>query len=87
MALIKVGSSGGSDINVECTLFTNFYSTQQVTLSADYATLCPLGYPTRPAFMGASPSNADYPKTIANGSVVLLAKGEAAALIAAGKAS
>jgi hypothetical protein len=82
---IKVGTAGGSDINVDFSDNKNIATVQTVTLSADYITLCPYTLPFRPGFTGAA--TLDYPRTILSGSVITVLKGEAAALIAAGKAT
>lgn len=83
----KHGNAGGTDINVDLTMNTAIKTTRTVTLSANYTTLCPPGAPTRPCFTGAAPANLDFPKTILSGTVLTLLKGEADALVAAGKAS
>lgn len=87
MAQVNHGTAGGVQINVETTLHANMSQTRKVTLSANYSTLCPPGVPTRPAFTGAAPGTLDFPKTVLSGTVLTLLKGEADALVAAGKAS
>jgi hypothetical protein len=58
----------------------------RVTLTTDYAMLCPPGLPARPAFTGAIPVG-NYPRTIPSGTTLALLKCEADALVAAGAAT
>lgn len=58
----------------------------RVTLTKDYATLCPPGYPSRPGFTGAMPVS-NYPHTIQSGTTLSLLKCEADALVTAGAAT
>jgi hypothetical protein len=56
-----------------------------VTLSVDYAMLCPPGYPGRPEFLGVGTA-LDFPHAILAGTRMLLLPCEAYALIEAGAA-
>lgn len=58
-----------------------------VTLSTNYATLCPPGWPQRPQFTGAGAQGVDSPETILSGTRILLLAPEANALVLAGAAS
>lgn len=83
---VKHGTAGGVDINVDVTRIDHSVSVR-VQLSADYVTLCPPGIPTRPEFTGAPGVRLDYPRTVVSGTTLHLLAGEAAALVAASKAS
>lgn len=81
-----VGNAGGTAINVDLRPLDHA-SPVKVTLSANYTTAYPAGYPSPPFQTGTAPSGLNFPKTILSGTVILLLAAEAAALIAAGKAS
>lgn len=84
---LKVGNAGGTDILVDTLKFANIATSRTVTLSANYTTLTFVDYPIRYGLVGASTVREDYPRTWLSGSVLTLCAGEAAALIAAGKAA
>jgi hypothetical protein len=58
----------------------------RVTLTKDYAMLCPVGFPARPCFTGSMPLS-NYPHTIPTGTTLSLLKCETDALVAAGAAT
>lgn len=80
------GTAGGSTINADLTRIDHG-QTKRVTLSANYDTTSQPGTPTRPQFTGAEASKLDYPRTIPSGTTMTLSVEEAAALVAAGKAT
>jgi len=84
--LVQHGTAGGTAINVDMSRIEHG-APVKVRLSASYAMIDAPGLPSRPGFTGASASNLDYPRTIANGTTLTLLKGEADALATAGKAS
>lgn len=83
---VQTGTAGGVAINADFSRIEHA-ATVRVQLSASYSTAHNAGDPTRPDFTGCAASNLDFPKTIANGTVLHLLAHEAAALVAVGKAS
>jgi hypothetical protein len=83
---VQTGTAGGVAINTDMSRLESSVPVR-VQLSASYATLHNPGDPTRPDFTGCAASNLDFPKTVANGTIIHLLAGEAAALVAAGKAA
>lgn len=59
----------------------------RITLTSNYATLRPPGYPSRPALTGVDAADLDSPRVIASGTTLALLKPEADALVAAGAAT
>jgi hypothetical protein len=84
--LVSHGNAGGTTINVDVTSIEPSGAVK-VQLSASYSRLHPVGIPFPPSMTGAAAINLDYPRTIASGTILALFKAEAAALVAAGKAS
>ena len=84
---VQHGTAGGTAINVDLSRVDHAAAPRFVTLSANYVTLSGPGIPWRPGATGASAANLEYPKTITNGTRVLLHAAEAAVLVAAGKAA
>lgn len=84
--LVQHGTAGGTAINVDMSRIEHG-APVKVQLSASYVMLSGAGIPSRPGMTGASAANLDYPRTIANGTTLTLLKGEADALVSAGKAS
>jgi len=84
--LVQHGTAGGTAINVDMARIEHG-APVKVQLSANYAMLSGPGIPTRPSMTGTSAVNLDYPRTIVSGTVLTLLKGEADALVTAGKAS
>lgn len=84
--LVLHGTAGGTAINVDVSRLEHAVSVK-VLLNAAYAMINSPGIPTRPGFTGASSANLDYPRTASSGTTLTLLAGEAAALVAAGKAS
>jgi hypothetical protein len=84
--IIQHGTAGGTAINVDVTRIEHSISVK-VQLSAAYARTHAPGMPTPPSMTGAAAANLDYPRTIPSGTVLVLFKSEADALVAAGKAS
>jgi len=84
----QVGSAGGTVINVDLRPINHAVS-KKVTLSANYTTAYPPGYPSPPDMTGAEvkAGKLNYPKTINSGTTIALLGAEADALVAAGKAS
>lgn len=85
--LVKHGTAGGVDINVDYARIGHADAPTKVTLSANYSITHDPGMLFRPQFTGASPANLEYPRTITNGTTLTLHKAEADALVAAGKAA
>ncbi len=85
-SLVLHGTAGGTPINVDVSRIEHGF-TRKVQLSASYAMSNSPGIPARPGFTGAAAANLDYPRTVSSGTVLTLLPGEAAALVAAGKAS
>lgn len=83
---VNVGTAGGTVINADMARLESS-ATVRVQLSASYVTAHNPGDPTRPAFTGAAAANLDFPKTVSSGTYLTLLAAEAAALVAAGKAS
>lgn len=83
---VSHGTAGGSTINANLARIDHG-QTRRVTLSANYDTSKQPGTPTRPQFTGAEASKLDYPRTIPSGTTLTLSTEEAAALVAAGKAT
>lgn len=83
---VNVGTAGGVAINADMSRIEPA-ATVRVQLSASYATAHNPGDPTRPDFTGCAAASLDFPKTVASGTVLHLLAAEAAALVAAGKAS
>jgi hypothetical protein len=84
--LVKHGTAGGVTINADISRIDHSVSVK-VLLSAPYIIQNSPGIPTRPGLTGASAANLDYPRTLASGTVQTFLAHEAAALVAAGKAS
>lgn len=84
--LVQHGTATGTPINVDLSRIEHG-STVKVTLTANYTILCGGGIPTRPSFTGAAQANLESPRTIASGTALTLHKGEADALVTAGKAT
>ena len=84
--LVNHGTAGGTVINVDVTTIEPSGAVK-VQLTASYSRLHPPGVPSPPSMTGCAAVNLDFPRTIANGTVLALFKAEAAALVAAGKAS
>lgn len=85
--MVKYGTAGGVDIMVDHSVRID-PATRKVTLSADYLTSRrEPGTPTRTQMTGAEAVRHDTPRTIPSGTTMTLSSGEAAALVAAGKAS
>jgi hypothetical protein len=84
--LIQHGTAGGVAINADVSRIDHSVSVR-VQLSAAYTMLNSPGLPTRPGFTGAAAANLDYPRTVNSGTILTLHAHEAAALVAAGKAS
>lgn len=83
----QTGTAGGTAINIDISRIEPS-AVAVVRLSAAYTTQNNAGDPSRPQFTGAAFSNLDTPgRTIASGTVLELLAGEAAALVAAGKAT
>lgn len=80
------GTAGGTPINVDLSRIDHG-STRKVQLSANYAIQREAGMPTRPGLTGASQANLEYPRTLTSGTQIVLSAEEAAALVAAGKAT
>jgi hypothetical protein len=85
--LVNHGSAGGTPINVDYSNRFEHGAPVKVQLSSNYTTVCLPGMPTRPSLTGCAVANLDYPKTILSGTVLTLLKGEADALVTAGKAT
>lgn len=83
--IVQHGTAGGTAINVDVSRIESSVPVY-VTLSAAYMTLCPPGLPRRPGQTGVAAANAEFPKTLANGTRIALLAAEAAALVTAGKA-
>jgi hypothetical protein len=83
--LVRHGTCDGVGIDVDLSRIEHGY-TKTVRLTSAYVTVATPGLPTRPCFTGAPTANLDFPRTIAAGTVLTLLAGEAAALVAAGKA-
>lgn len=83
---VQTGTAGGTAINTDMSRLESS-APVRVQLSANYTTLHNPGDPTRPDFTGCAVANLDFPKTVASGTVLHLLAAEAAALVAAGKAS
>jgi hypothetical protein len=83
---VPTGTAGGTGINVDLRPL-DCSAPQTVNLSANYTIAYPPGYPSPPSMTGCAAANLSYPRTIASGQPLTLTKAEAAALIAAGKAS
>ena len=81
--LVQTGSCLGTPVMTDVTTLHHEQSVW-VTLLEPYVTLCPPGYPARVQFTGVAAGNLDYPRTLADESVLLLAKPEADALVNAG---
>lgn len=84
--LVQHGTAGGTAINADVSRMEHSVSVR-IQLSAAYTMLNSPGIPTRPGFTGAAAANLDYPRTVASGQIMTLLAHEAAALVAAGKAS
>jgi uncharacterized protein (DUF2345 family) len=84
--LVLHGTAGGTAINVDMARIEHG-APVKVQLSASYAMIDGPGIPSRPSMTGAAAANLDYPRTIASGTTLSLLKGEADALVTAGKAS
>lgn len=84
--VVAHGTVGGTAISSSVDV-DGLGSTQHVTLSGDYARVIPPGYPDPNAGSEPKGSATATAKTILSGARVLLFKHEAAALVAAGKAS
>lgn len=83
---VNHGTAGGTPINADLSRIDHSVAVK-VQLSANYAALVPTGAPRRPCCTGAPASKADFPTTYLSGTVLMLLKHEADALVAAGKAS
>ncbi len=83
---VQTGTAGGTPINVDVSRLDHSTAVR-VQLSASYMTTHNPGDVTRPGFTGCDVANLDFPKTIASGTILSLLAHEAAALVAAGKAS
>jgi hypothetical protein len=83
---VRVGNVGGTPIvaDIGAGVRGTCEALVAVTLTDDYVMECPPGYPSRPTVGGATPSN---PRTLVNGSTVILLEPEARALIMAGAAN
>jgi hypothetical protein len=86
MSTTQLGTAGGSAINVDLSRIEPSVSVR-VQLSASYTRLHLPGMPAPPDMTGASAANLDFPKTLASGIIMCFHAAEAAALVAAGKAS
>ena len=84
--LTSYGTAGGTAINVDHTRLDHS-APVKVLLSAPYTISRDPGAPTRPSFTGAAAASLDYPRTVASGTTLSLLAAEAAALVAAGKAT
>lgn len=80
------GTAGGTAINADLSRIDHA-RTRKVTLGANYAITREAGTPVRPQFTGAEPGKLDFPRTLNSGTTVTLSAEEAAALVAAGKAT
>jgi hypothetical protein len=85
-SLVAHGTAGGTAINVDLSRLEHA-APVKVQLTASYSTLHPPGAPTRPSMTGCPASGLDFPKTVNSGQVLSLLAAEAAALVAAGKAT
>jgi hypothetical protein len=83
---VNVGTAGGTQINADMARIEPG-ATVRVQLSASYTTARNPGDPTRPDFTGSAAANLDFPKVVNSGTILHLLAHEAAALVAAGKAS
>lgn len=84
--LVNHGIAGGVTINADVSRMDHSVAVK-VLLSAPYTIQNSPGMPTRPGLTGASAANLDYPHVLASGTVQTFLAHEAAALVAAGKAS
>ena len=84
--LLNHGSAGGTPINVDVSRLEHG-APVKVLLSANYTLASTPNFPTRPGFTGAAAASLDYPRVIPSGTTITLLKGEADALVTAGKAS
>jgi hypothetical protein len=85
--LVQHGTAGATPINVDLSRIDHGAAPRYVTLSANYSILSGGGIPTRPGMTGCPAAGLDYPRTIANGTRILVSAAEAAALVAASAAS
>lgn len=85
----RYGTAGGSNIDVDHGPAFNSVVARKVQLSADYTIGTPEpGAPTRPVFTGCEVAKRKVAgQVVASGTQVTLSAEEAAALVAAGKAS
>ena len=84
--LTSYGTAGGTAINVDHTRLEHGAAVK-VLLSANYTISREPGAPTRPGMTGAAAASLDYPRVVTSGATLSLLAPEAAALVAAGKAS
>ena len=83
---VKSGTAGGVAIFADLSRIDHA-TTRRVTLSANYDITREAGTPSRPQFAGAEQAKLDFPRTVTSGTVLTLSAEEAAALVAAGKAT
>lgn len=92
--LVVVGTynSGASNISADVSGASTAagdppLAARYATLSADYAMVDPVGFPSRPSFAGAAQASLQYPRTLVSGTRFQTFACEAAALVAASIAS
>lgn len=86
--LVTVGTINGGATPIQADVTTLGSAVPvKVTLSTNYAMICPPGFPSRPGMTGADAIDLSYPRTILSGRTLSLLSCEAAALVTAGDAA
>lgn len=86
--LVTVGTinGGATPIQADVTYLEPRFPVR-VTLTTDYAQLCPLGWPARPGETGVDSADLNYPRTLPSGTTMAFLKPEADAIVQAGGGS
>lgn len=86
--LLTVGTINGGATPIQADVkFLEPAGAVRATLTADYAQLCPPGWPARPGQTGVDAIDLSYPRTIPSGTTMAFLKPEADALVNAGAAN
>ena len=86
--LLVVGTinDGATPIQADVTYLEPRFAVR-ITLTTDYAQLCPPGWPARPGQTGVDTADLSYPRTLPSGTTMAFLKPEADAIVAAGAGS
>lgn len=83
--LVTVGTTNGGATAIQADVtYLQPAVAVRVTLSTDYAQICPPGWPARPGQTGVDAGDLNYPRTLPSGTTMAFLKPEADALVNAG---